>query len=1484
MAELITMMSQSSILTPEESVMALSFGIETGVSEAQQKKDNDDHLVSLVEPDYATRTRGGFSVSEITEATCNARDDSKVEIIIPDWLEDDYDTEDESSIEGDSRIPSKQQHESLLEQLPPDVSALLLAHLPVQDLHSVALCSRTMFQQSRSNALWKSKFLGRWNTDIVREQDDWCLAYQRAYKNNHDLWITHWNIVLPMDGDSPGRCCVPEYVEKEFGDRGDKQWSRYCPSCRYSRDNTFRLPPMVRDMEEKQRLSTDISDTVYQVEVSAAAHGLLLNSTQTCSNMTTTQAQATFASAQYSVAKWCHNVTKHPNESNHAAVSIKKRAERAFKAASTFYRTIDSKQYSSDSLNFLKDSLFFATGESLLSSSLASQAELESMKKELYLNDNITAPGVTNTVAHLGPHHESARHTWHVVRFTNPDFCRPLTFRIFVQRCDCFTVYPSEGYLEPGETCHIVLGVRLLGSLIAEAYEAINVQREQVDPFLANVYAHEAHLPYAPFSVRYMYAPVSPCIPPAFTSRGESRPSLTRPAMPHAAISKYKHVIDYLWEHVATEVLVRTQYLSAHVHANYRFEEFQLASLFPFDLAIRPTDKWGHPTASSTALVHVAPQLQHRSAKLFAAINNTKLETEFSDQGESYRSEKSCRLCSTDWGVRSEELGRTHLLQLLICEGYRRHRRQEMDRLISLIRVVYRIVHGACCDWHDVYRLLYKLHCQVVQRRAVPLLGKKQCQALSQLEITLDRLCIIVHGRLRDPNRSLHAEKTAFIGPIWYSEPWREGGVYRHRLCTDSIYGEVVELPSDRADEFERKDEPDDLDWFRRLCHSPGRYCLGIQHDPNHRDAIPIFDAISERALYPFLPKNRVSGTDVFMDEALLAVGGALSMLNCPRSLIVHGVFDRVRGPGTLIRCPAATTHLFERIGPRIEEKLIDDASSRIKNWSLPQGKISSNTKSRPHVVCATHYCCLDFSDLDPDGHELLHIQTSGFESVEHKSFLRDYLDNVPPLGVGQFPISTLGEEGNISVLTLANFSFLELDDQRSQENVTRVNHGNRHRHNDRFNPLIVGNGRGPRLFNLLWTLSAHLGWNVDGEQSGEACITVDRRFLIATQWVANSISMLPLLFTLLARATNRITIRPIEYHLEGLPYDLDKEMRYLSSTECAIAAMVVCHIWLRLGRHAERRLGRTYERAMQEHISKDSSLGSFGRITRSVVDHWQRRWDRDCPFFFQCLIFMPRWNKRTYNVVQAHFSTYRSKDLREHRSLLESAACRGTMDFGGSIRDGKPSAIVEESSFQKFITGGLVALGSFTACSPHILLNLMIVFGSSIGLGMSMALQFMEAGRGIHYECFPNQRSILTLFSMNTTVIAFFMMGHIVGSSGGILFLAEFIVTSVSLVLGGAGTISASAIESWVCFVCLAWTAFWGHLFARVALMDGMRQKRRVASSTLLFSLLVALSSLLMISLLAWKWSVPPVTMIVRDVLKKSGYRSRKVAAQHLQ
>jgi len=67
--------------------------------------------------------------------------------------------------------------------------------------------------------------------------------------------------------------------------------------------------------------------------------------------------------------------------------------------------------------------------------------------------------------------------------------------------------------------------------------------------------------------------------------------------------------------------------------------------------------------------------------------------------------------------------------------------------------------------------------------------------------------------------------------------------------------------------------------------------------------------------------------------------------------------------------------------------------------------------------------------------------------------------------------------------------------------------------------------------------------------------------------------------------------------------------------------------------------------------------------------------------------------------------------------------------------------------------------------------------------MGLSMSLQYMEIGNG---SLSPGR--IFKPMRLNVVIVTSFLFGQLVGSSGGVLFLAEFIVTTISLLLGGAG------------------------------------------------------------------------------------------------
>jgi hypothetical protein len=365
-----------------------------------------------------------------------------------------------------------------------------------------------------------------------------------------------------------------------------------------------------------------------------------------------------------------------------------------------------------------------------------------------------------------------------------------------------------------------------------------------------------------------------------------------------------------------------------------------------------------------------------------------------------------------------------------------------------------------------------------------------------------------------------------------------------------------------------------------------------------------------------------------------------------------------------------------------------------------------------------------------------------------------------------------------------------------------------------------AGNVRGPRFLHLLWILGAQVGLVVSDSHDASS-VYVERNILIASQWVSVSFMAAPLFATLFARYVQVIPAEPVEYQLHDLPFTVTIEMRFLTADECGSVAALVFFMWLSLARWTERNTNRDFFRVMLDHIITDSQekKSFFRRFLSRLSIRYQRMYDAICPLFLQRRVFAPSWNLRSRKDLMKHIAYWRSRNLSKQQSIVNVKTIKRNDDaIFGDCRD-KGIDVGTDTSVRKLLIGFVVAIGSFCSSSPHFWLNLVTVFSCSISLGMSVSLHSIEKGRsGIGAT--ESTGSMLQSFSVVTVVILAFLVGHLIGSSGGTMFLAEFVVTSVSLLLGGAGTISASAMESWGCFFCLSSTAFWGYLFGRVALM----------------------------------------------------------------
>ncbi len=142
------------------------------------------------------------------------------------------------------------------------------------------------------------------------------------------------------------------------------------------------------------------------------------------------------------------------------------------------------------------------------------------------------------------------------------------------------------------------------------------------------------------------------------------------------------------------------------------------------------------------------------------------------------------------------------------------------------------------------------------------------------------------------------------------------------------------------------------------------------------------------------------------------------------------------------------------------------------------------------------------------------------------------------------------------------------------------------------------------------------------------------------------------------------------------------------------------------------------------------------------------------------------------------------------------------------------------------------------------------------------MSINFMEICRA------PPVSGIFAKFDnirLNVAVIIFFLIGQLVGSSGGLQFLAEFVVTAVGFLLGGCSTVSSNGLENWFCFFCLSSIAFWGYLFARVGVSSCVRKKAACSASSLLLFSFLLMVSIWMTSIASYDLDFPTSAMIIR-------------------
>ena len=368
----------------------------------------------------------------------------------------------------------------------------------------------------------------------------------------------------------------------------------------------------------------------------------------------------------------------------------------------------------------------------------------------------------------------------------------------------------------------LTVGVRPLGSALAYAFDALNVQRDGLHVEWADLYTEQAHLPMAPILIRYQFATVAPSCPlhdPRKRSEHNGKEYAGREA-----------VLEYYWRQQPPAAHhIRSIHLSAHVHSQYHFSDFLRATCHPHKQTLQGP-------------VYVAPVLQERFPHVYAQLQDENVSSLTESALSSSHTEGPCAGCGVSWGIREEELAQAYWLCQVELQIHLHRRKVLFENIAQFLSL---LVNGVSGERSVLSPLLVTITQTLQYLKASPWTSLKQKRIALQAEAIVD-----------DIYRDLPVG-----GEDWV--PWRLAGVYRYSVCTDSVFqGPLLQEDGIDAD---FKDEPDYLDAFRHLAHSPGQYCLGPQEDPNHLEETII--PTSRR--YARVQKG--IATDVFMDDPISA-------------------------------------------------------------------------------------------------------------------------------------------------------------------------------------------------------------------------------------------------------------------------------------------------------------------------------------------------------------------------------------------------------------------------------------------------------------------------------------------------------------------------------------------------------------------------------------------------------------------------------------
>ena len=300
---------------------------------------------------------------------------------------------------------------------------------------------------------------------------------------------------------------------------------------------------------------------------------------------------------------------------------------------------------------------------------------------------------------------------------------------------------------------------------------------------------------------------------------------------------------------------------------------------------------------------------------------------------------------------------------------------------------------------------------------------------------------------------------------------------------------------------------------------------LGMQEDPNHHDS-----AVSMH-------------TDMFKNDALKSWVIAQLMMGNPKVLIGHGVYDRVRKPGSIIRCPSFPVDAYFPLNNRPQERLdqIRKVIKKLDKWASIAARFEWKPKKASASLQQKYFgfksINFEINEQDPDGLDLIVFGQQRFQ-INFQTSMAHYVSNVPLPGQGKLLLLSSPQskdDDNFSISTDVLYTKVQpyesllhpsMGDEENQEEAdeeeSRLQQSAvRDRNNQQNDQEVLA-------MNLIMLIATHMGWTIDDDYRG-GFLLVDRRLLIACQWFSNTIMTASLLASLLSRKILLINPFPVD-------------------------------------------------------------------------------------------------------------------------------------------------------------------------------------------------------------------------------------------------------------------------------------------------------------------------------------------------------------------